>query len=347
MLNEATTDPAAMEKLIRRGVVNGGLWFDDAACQAQFKSTVEVPKDQLAAFARCLVTLHLQPSKREDGLGDVAVMTYAPGFEVEVRIVNEVNGPHLLWLGYASRAEGDRFPTITADALERVRLTGDRNGPLDPDVASTLELDPTPLSHAAFTWIKVCLDASGTVTSTTATETTSSKASLAFVAAAASWKFRPFTLRGQPVPVCSMVRMAYPAGQGPAIETLPLPAPPSKGMPPIVFAQGSIAKFLKGKRIRGTATIVPNDMTKLAIREAGAFRIIGTFRLCVDSSGRVESVLPTRSTGFADYDRKIIAGMMQWAYSPYTVNGVGVAVCTAVTFIYSQGRDAVRVQRTP
>ncbi len=58
-------------------------------------------------------------------------------------------------------ANDPMVPTITPEALESIRLTGDRNGPLDPKIASTLGLDPTPTSHAQFTWIKICLDQNG------------------------------------------------------------------------------------------------------------------------------------------------------------------------------------------
>jgi hypothetical protein len=336
-LLDASGDATAIAKLLRGSVISGGLWFDNPAC-AQFRLAGEIGADRLAAFARCLAELPLRPSAREDALGDVVVMTYAPGFEIEARVVREHSGPHLTWIGYESRRnDADNLPTITVDALESLRLTGDRNGPLDPSIASGLELDPTPKSHAAFTWIKLCLDATGTVTAAHPHETTSTKASSAFVAAATAWTFRPFTIRGQALPVCSMIRMAFPPGEAPPVETLPLPPPPSRGnRPPIVFAEGALRKFTEGKRIRGNRAITPDMPTKIAIRDARIRQVIGSFRICLDELGHVESVLPTRSTGFADYDRTLIAGMASWVYSPYLVDDQPVPVCTGVTFIYKQ-----------
>lgn len=48
-----------------------------------------------------------------------------------------------------------------------------------------------------------------------------------------------------------------------------------------------------------------------------------------------------RSTGFPAYDEKILRELRQWQYRPFLVNGKPVAVCTAVTFIYSQRADPV------
>ncbi|MBA3539283.1 MAG: hypothetical protein H0T79_06615 [Deltaproteobacteria bacterium] len=81
------------------------------------------------------------------------------------------------------------------------------------------------------------------------------------------------------------------------------------------------------------------------IRDAGLERLTGSFRVCLDATGHVESVLPMRSTGFADYDRKLLGGMQQWVYSPYLVDGVAVPMCTAVSFIYVTRDHPVRVIR--
>jgi hypothetical protein len=325
------------ETLFRSSVVNGGLWFDDPACASKFVAPGEVAAADQPAFAKCLAGLHLQASAREDALGDVTVMTYAPGIEVEARVVQELDGPHLLWIGYASHGPDDPMvPTITSAALESLRVTGDRNGPLDPQIAATLHLDPTATSHAQYTWIKVCLDQTGAVVKTHAGETTSLEALDAFAAAAKAWTFKPFTINGQPVPVCSMARLAYPPGQAPTVETLPMPpAPRQPGKrEPIVFAAGT--KLVEGKRIYGTKTIRPDTETAKAMYRAHRDRTKGTFRVCLDETGHVASVLPAASTGYANYDRELMAGMQQWIYSPFSIDGQPAPVCTAVTFIYTQ-----------
>lgn len=333
---DLTGDVTEISKLLRDTVTNGGLWFDDAQCTAKFSAVGDIQRDQLPAFARCLAGLKLQRSARTDALGDVAVLSYAPGFEIEARIVNELDGPRLAWIGFAVRSSPAEPPTITVEALEALRTSGERNGPIDAATASLLQLDPTPTSRAEYTWLKVCIDEMGAVTSTRVYETTSWAARNAFVAASSSWAFSPFLIMGQAVPVCAMVRPAYPPGEAPKIEELPLPLRPSDrdGRDPVVFAPGT--RLLEGKRIKGSRTISPDDRTKTAIAKARVSRLVGKFRLCVAESGRVESVLPLRSTGFADYDRRLLGAMRQWAYSPYMIDDKAVPVCTSVTFIYTQ-----------
>lgn len=83
---------------------------------------------------------------------------------------------------------------------------------LAPEVVATLELDDTdPKRRASYSWFKLCLDASGAVMKADPYTTTGSKSSKAFADAITAWKFRPFVMRGQPLPVCALVRLAYPA----------------------------------------------------------------------------------------------------------------------------------------
>ncbi len=337
VLADAVADEAKLAAMLRGSVTNGGLWFDDAACASKFQTPGELAGDQLAAFAHCLAGLKLQASTREDALGDVVVMTYAPGFEVEARVVNENDGPRLTWIGFEALRPGDVSPTITAGALESLRVAGSPDGPVDADLAAVLRRDPTPSSSAEYTWFKVCLDEAGNMISAKSYETTSLAATKVFEDALAKWRFRPFTIQDQPVPVCAMVRPAYPPGLGPRVETIPLPPPPSRGKrDPIVFAEGAVRTFTEGKRIRGTRLITPDDETKVAIAQSGVHELTGSFRLCLDETGKVESVLPLRSTGFASYDRRLLGAMMQCQYSPYMADAEPVPVCTAVTFIYTQ-----------
>lgn len=338
-LAHAAGDADALLSMFHGAVVDGGLWFEDPACAKEFGPGEEVPKGRLEAFASCLAGLHLQASTRGDELGDVVVMDYAPGIEVEARVIPEEDGSHLAWIGYASRRPIDAMlPTITSAALQSIRTSGDPNGPLDPAVAATLELDPTPKSHASYTWLRVCVDENGSLMLAEPYETTSTSASRAFVDAALKWTFKPFKIHDRPVAVCSMVRMAYPPGQGPVDETLPLPPLPSTSHKnPLVFVEGSKSQKLhEGKRISGNKLIVPDDGTKTAISKKRLDRVVGSFRICLDENGAPESILPLRSTGFANYDRELLAGMQHWRYEPYTIDGVPVPVCTGVTFIYSQ-----------
>lgn len=330
-LAEAAGDEGALKNLLADSVTHGGLWFADPTCAAELAEPGEIGKPRLAAFARCLRGLHLQPSSREHALGDVVVMTYAPGFEVAARVVQEAAGPRLTWIGYVGRRDlADDLPTISAEALEGLRTSGHRHDPLDPAVAGTL----APAGEA--TWLKVCLDETGAVVGARPDETTSPQASTAFEAVVRSWQFRPFTVEGRAIPVCSMVYMVHPPERAPVTETLPLPPPPSRGKQPIVFAEGSGRELVEAKRIQGQVAIKPDAQTATAIQRSKQRRIRGVFRVCLDETGKVESVLPKRSTGFASYDRDLIAHMHQWLYSPFLVDGQPFPVCTIVELLYRQ-----------
>jgi hypothetical protein len=350
VLADAARDERSMRALLRGSVVNGGVWFEDASCTAKFP-VGEIEEADFGELARCLVGLKLQPSPREDALGDVVVMTYAPGFEVEARVLQGDAGSALQWIGPSGRRSSDTLLTISGDAFEALRIAGDRDGPLDPKHAATIELDladprppltapgvtpPPPRKHA-LAWLKVCIDEQGGVSSVDPYVTTSSKAQDLFVAAAKGWKFRPFLVSGQPMPVCAMSRLVYPPGAGPMPETLPMPPPPSHAKKRALVLTSS--KLLEGKRIAGNINIQPDDRTKSRMASSGKRRVEGTFRVCIDEEGRVESVLPMRSTGFSAYDGVLLGSMRAWRYSPYKVDDQAIPVCTAVTFIFSLDRS--------
>jgi hypothetical protein len=335
----ASGDRAAVAKLLHDSVTVGQLIFDDATCAAAFPPG-EVREDKFGELARCLAGLKLRPSTREDGLGDVAVMSYGPGFEVEARILQLGSRSQLTWIGFASQHAGSpSVPTLDNVAFEALRASGQRLPVLDAATARAIEgeLSPSDPDDVAMVWLKICLDETGNVTLIDPYTPRSYAAMEAFIAIAQTWTFRPFEYAGKAQPACSMVRMAHPADNAPPVETLPLPPPPSKNKrPPLSIGQRRFYTLMEGKRIAGDRQIVPDDDTKSQVRQIRGEKVTGTFRLCLDEAGRVESVLPMKSTGLPAYDRDLLAGMARWRYSPYTIDGKPVPVCTAITFIYSQ-----------
>lgn len=81
---------------------------------------------------------------------------------------------------------------------------------------------------------------------------------------------------------------------------------------------------------------MPDDFVKRAMQSAGETRVIASAKLCIDTAGEVSEVRILKSSGYPSYDETIVSEMNQWAYRPYEIDGKPVAVCTAVTFIYSQ-----------
>src|SRR5262245_15951688 len=85
-------DAYKLRQLLSGAVVNVGLRFGVATGAQAFGVPAEMAEVQFDAFAGCLASLKLEPSAREDSLGDVIVMQHAPGFELQARIVND-DGP--------------------------------------------------------------------------------------------------------------------------------------------------------------------------------------------------------------------------------------------------------------
>ena len=216
-------------KLLGESVQSYGIWFADAACAKQFGAPGVVTGPELGAFARCLAGLRLQATTRQPGASDNAILTYDPGIELEI----SHSGGRVRWIGFQYQTAADRGrPTLTAQAFEALRKAGKTN--LD-DVVGT-KLEPV-LERAKATsvsaWVKLCIDDEGSidhvgVRQTDAPAGQGGKVSMAFeVAIERGWRFRPFTLRGKAMAVCTMTLLTYPAARAPLIETLPPALQPS------------------------------------------------------------------------------------------------------------------------
>ncbi|HEU4729425.1 MAG TPA: hypothetical protein VFT22_16095 [Kofleriaceae bacterium] len=108
---------------------------------------------------------------------------------------------------------------------------------------------------------------------------------------------------------------------------------------------------LDAARVGGDRNIVPDDDTRRAIDRAGAGKIVGSFKLCIDTTGAIASVTMQTSTGFDAYDRKIERGMRSWTYRPFLVDGKPAPVCSEVSFVYmsdaAERRTSSRPPRPP
>lgn len=316
-------DVAAIRTMLGDGVTFGGMWFEDVSCMTVFVAPGQITGVHLDAFARCLSNLDLAPSSRTDTLPDVAILTYGPGLELEARFVETSNGPRLAWIGYVARRDfQDALPTVSAAALEALRIDGDPQAPL----AGPGAFDELAIMKIAYAWLKVCIDVNGAVTSANVREASSPKAARTFAAAAQTWKFRPFALRGQPTPICSMVQMRYPSGPMPEVLPLPLPSTAVTNLPSEAL----------GDHVVGDRMVTPDDMDKTRIANARVSRILAALQYCIDESGRVDRVALLRSSGLRGYDAKLVKAVSGWAFKPYLDDGKPVAVCSSVRFIYSQ-----------
>lgn len=324
--------PAFAKRLLGRVQVTG-LWFADRECAGQFSKDFPLTADRQPAFLRCLATLdaHLEPPGKA---ADTALLAYEPGLAIHLGI------------------RGGVIEQIWTDAP---RIDDPDAAPVDPDllashlVSGTFDVRPEPAAGAAGgrpalqrVDLNVCVDPSGRVDRTWIGQSTPSSEDYARTvqAAAAAWHFTPFVARGKLARVCAIV----PFSDSPEIEQLQR-GRLSAMRPPLHAGIGGTPlnvppTSLDALRIAGDKLIFPDDATKTAIAvQAGPrlIRLIGSFKLCLSSSGRIQSVTRLKTTGVPAYDLKLIRTMRSnWRYRPFMVDGVAAPVCTAVTFIYSQ-----------
>jgi len=329
-LSGSLGDPAALAKLMRGPFINAGVWFTEAECAIQFAMPAELGPDRSDAFAHCLAGLHLELSPRKEPLPDVVVLRYAPGFEIEARVLDMDDGPRLVWIGYESRRDNVRgLPTIASEVLESLRDAGAPGGPLTPEAEAEIERDRVP-KYPLEAWLEVCLDANGEVTGAHPREGTTLHTARVFAEAAKAWRFRPFVVEGQGLPVCSYVRMLTPRDAGDGRNALPMPT--AEGYREVLIP----GEVLSKTRLAGNKLIAPDDRAKTAIKRAGVRQLVGVFQLCLAETGKVDHVMTVRTTGVRSYDEAIIHAMSRWVYRPYIDDGHAVPVCSSVQFVYTQ-----------
>lgn len=115
------------------------------------------------------------------------------------------------------------------------------------------------------------------------------------------------------------------------------PAPTTAPAPAAGGALEVPPSVLEANRVAGEPTIVPDDLTKHAIGQAKVGRVVALVKLCLDESGAVDQLAVVESSGFADYDQKLLRRIREtWRFKPYLVDDKPAPVCTQLTFIYTQ-----------
>jgi len=333
-LPPAANTAARMRALLGTSVAYGGLWFRGPDCQREFIAPRTIGPDQLDAFARCLVTLHLRPSARKDALPDVVVYTDGEGFEIEAEFVIR-DRPQIAWIGFSGRhGLRDALPTITPGALARLRIGGGLDPALSPDAEAQLARarGQTGLDYSA-AWVKLCIDGQGAVTGAHVRAVTSPVAARAFADAARAWKLRPFVLDGRALPVCALLRLYDPDVDAPDGEPEELPWP----MPADLHGVYISAKVLH--RQSGNVFIGPPDRDKVGIATSHYHEttaLMAMFAFCIDDQGKVMVVRNLRPSGSRGWDEKILSAIRSWRYRPLMMDGVPHPACTTIKFIYTQ-----------
>jgi serine/threonine protein kinase len=129
----------------------------------------------------------------------------------------------------------------------------------------------------------------------------------------------------------------------PSPQTVTTPAPATlSAVPPTETAAPAVAQIvaptaLDANRVAGDKSIVPDELTMAAIGRSGHDTLVSTYKICLTADGSISNVSQLRSTGFPDYDAKIVNTIRRdWRYKPFVINGRPTPVCTALRFIYSQ-----------
>jgi len=340
-------DARAIGKQLAASFTNGGVWFADPACAREFAEPGEVTGKRVSVFARCLAKHRVQLSTRESSRREGAVLTVEPGIEIELAF----RGPHVRWIGHPLHAAtGAIVPTLTAQAFEALRTRGTTalDAVLTPEA---LEIDARAATSA---WIKLCIDERGARTHVDFHGASSGAAGKAFVRAIEDWTFRPFEVRGTPIPVCSLSYLTYPATKAPPIEVLPATSMPVSriqvhdlddledlellggfGPPPAPppAPQTVTPVALERLRLTGTKQIDPDPATRAQMIGAGKLSVLTSVKLCVNVRGYVSSTSLNKSSGFPAYDKKLLYDIRHWTFKPYVVAHRAIDVCTTVSFV--------------
>lgn len=327
----ARRDTEAFARLLTPNAVISSLWFDSVPCAKPFSGRFMPTEANRAALLACLSDLGVHaapqglraesPSLFENQLSVV----YGPGIGMHLRVHDGAIAQIESYLRYS--ADPDAAP-ITADALETHRIAGSATVEPEPAVREAIARSRYQF---AFVQLVACVDRAGKLESPRIRRTAGQDDYVrAVMAATAKWKFKPFQVHGKAVRACAVELIAYPPDRRSQVFSTPPPPPPPP--PP----QNVSPTALDANRLSGEKNIVPDDLTKVEIARSGKDKVIGSYKLCITTAGNVSSVTQLKSTGFAAYDTKLLDGMRTWTYRPFLVGGKPAAVCTAVTFIYSQ-----------
>jgi TonB family protein len=138
------------------------------------------------------------------------------------------------------------------------------------------------------------------------------------------------------------------------VETQPAPEPtwakPAE-TPAIAKAEPAAATQQPAKAAAMPATVLPPSTLKTLLISGGTIappdivqnqmmreekkKTSAVLKVCIGQGGEVTSSAIAKSSGYPEYDAKLVSGVKGWRYRPYMVNGQYVPVCSAVAFAFS------------
>jgi protein TonB len=111
-----------------------------------------------------------------------------------------------------------------------------------------------------------------------------------------------------------------------------VPPPPK---PPVQKTHTVTPTVMSALRISGQTQIQPPEHVREHIRDNRKARVVGSVKLCIDARGAITSATMLGTTGYRDYDERLVGAVRGWRYRPFLVNGTPAPACSVVSFVYS------------
>jgi len=89
---------------------------------------------------------------------------------------------------------------------------------------------------------------------------------------------------------------------------------------------------LEELRIAGDKRITPPEEIKAL--SPGSLK--SSYKFCLAETGEVSDVKVLQPSPYRMYDEDVIRKILRWKFQPYLEDGKAIAVCSAITLIYSQ-----------
>jgi hypothetical protein len=188
-----------------------GLAFDDPDCAGRFSGTATLTVEQHSAFLQCLVRagVHVDPARDDQSPPS---LVYRSVVAVDVETHDGVAS----WI----TSSGSNLPirrgavdldvrpsNVAATELQVYRIAGDPLIAPDSDTKAAIHAAGSPRLIGSF---KLCITAGGSIAGVTMLKSTGLSAyDRKLEREMYGWKYRPFTVDGEPAPVCTAVTFVY------------------------------------------------------------------------------------------------------------------------------------------
>lgn len=207
---------------------------------------------------------------------------------------------------------------VAPTALEAQRVAGEKN--IVPDDKTKTEIARSGKDRLIGSF-KLCLSVDGDVMLVQQLRSTGFPDYDAKIAREIRqhWRYTPFLINGAPAPVCTAVTFIY-SQRAPGDE-------------PAFLSPRALAAL----RTEG-ADIDPSDETKQAIVRSPKGYARAIVGVCLTASGEFTNVKISQSSGYPEYDAKLVRGVGEWRYGHHVVNGQAAPACGQVSIVYPRPR---------